>query len=101
MKYRTKRRYLEIKVAKESNKPILADDIVLSPIEDTILNVISDGNMDELSIKTDPLDVCINPHIFKFFCFHIYILNYASLCLIDSTTFTKIFTCINDVFIKF
>ncbi|XP_047514720.1 uncharacterized protein LOC125055971 [Pieris napi] len=56
LKYRTKRRYLEMKAAKENNKP-LADDVSLTPIEESVLNVISDGNMDEVTIKTDPLDV--------------------------------------------
>ncbi|XP_045514043.1 uncharacterized protein LOC123707753 [Pieris brassicae] len=45
-----------MKAAKENNKP-LADDVSLTPIEESVLNVISDGNMDEVTIKTDPLDV--------------------------------------------
>ncbi|XP_059058106.1 uncharacterized protein LOC131851607 [Achroia grisella] len=53
-KYRVRRRALELKAAKDSNRP--APDITpLSNLEESILSIIGDNAVDDVVIKSDPL----------------------------------------------
>nr|XP_037866678.1 uncharacterized protein LOC105842306 isoform X2 [Bombyx mori] len=54
-KYRAKRRALEIKAAKNNQKPLPEDFTQLSSTEETILSIIGHSCIDDIFIKTDPL----------------------------------------------
>lgn len=54
-KYRVRRKALELRAAKESNRPPPEGITQMSPLEETILSIIGDHAVDKVIIKTDPL----------------------------------------------
>ncbi|XP_075991683.1 uncharacterized protein LOC142987008 isoform X1 [Anticarsia gemmatalis] len=54
-KYRVRRRALELKAAKDSNRPLPDGVSTLSPLEETILSIIGENAVDGVVIKSDPL----------------------------------------------
>ncbi|CAB3230528.1 unnamed protein product [Arctia plantaginis] len=54
-KYRVRRRALELKAAKDNNRPPPDGVIPLSPMEETILSIIGENAVDSVVIKSDPL----------------------------------------------
>lgn len=54
-KYRVRRRALELKAAKDNNRPPPDGVVPLSPMEETILSIIGENAVDSIVIKSDPL----------------------------------------------
>ncbi|CAH0602897.1 unnamed protein product [Chrysodeixis includens] len=54
-KYRVRRRALELQVSREGNRPLPEGMVPLSPMEETIMNIIGESMVDGVMIVNDPL----------------------------------------------